>query len=105
MVEKIIRAKTNTKQEGRKMTESTMRLQHFAWQCYSIAMQEPNGKTVRYTPCQGTLVSVEIVPSMGASNEREWDQVTMNGKSVGNRSGAVTEFAKIVAESKPEITF
>lgn len=88
------------------MSKSKLSLRIFANQIAKIMMQEPDGKTTTYCPCDGVKAKVEIVLKTlsGKPYEfRDCDQVRINDACVGNRYGAIQEFTNMVIEANPEV--
>ena len=54
-------------------------------------------------PCNGVQAKVKIVRR--DPNDSINDECWINGKSVGNRCGAVTEFTNLVNQVQPAIDF
>lgn len=79
-----------------------MRLSIFTYHVQSIATTPAPAK-FSLGPCDGVLAEVEITPAPNGLDTPVWDQVTINGKSAGNRSGGVKAFTELVAQVKPEI--
>lgn len=58
------------------------------------------------TPVPGVVARVVIEPSgTEDSGNSVWDQVWINGKHCGNRSGGIDHFTNLVNDAKPEIDF
>ncbi len=82
---------------------SQLRLRIFAGHLYAICMTPAPAKFT-LCPCEGVEAKIEIESATGElAGLREWDQVTINGKQVGNRSGASIEFAAMVHATNPTI--
>lgn len=79
-----------------------MRLSIFAYHVQTIATTPAPAK-FSLGPCDGVLAEVEITPAPNGLDTPVWDQVKINGKHAGNRSGGVKDFCALVAAQKPEI--
>ena len=77
---------------------AAVRLRILASHVYAICALKP-GETVTLYTCGGVRAEVKCEPAAGdLAGQWEWDQITINGFSVGNRSGACVELAKMVHE-------
>lgn len=72
-----------------------IRLRIFAYHVYTLAISPP-GSTFGLNPCNGVSVQVRIEKSQKSPNDREWDQVYIEEKLVGNRHAAVRRFTEMV---------
>jgi len=74
-----------------------IRLRIFAYHVQCLAT-EPPGSKFGLGPCDGVNVEVTIEKAQTPelAEDRAWDQVTFDGKPVGNRSGAIKTFAELV---------
>lgn len=72
-----------------------MRLQILAHHVQQIAT-EPIGTEFTLSPCDSVRVKVAILSE---------DNVRINGRWAGNRSGAIQEFIRIVDSAQPKIEF
>jgi len=75
-----------------------LRLRIFAYHVQLISRRL--GRFTVYPMSSNHAYDVNITAS---DNGREWDQVTINGKWCGNRSGGVTEFSRLVMLENPTI--
>ncbi len=69
---------------------------------YHISCLSTDTGSFGLSPCEGVNAEVEIIPAGG---DRFDDEVTLNGKSCGNRSGGIREFTKMVGAAAPEVVF
>lgn len=81
---------------------SKMRMDIFAYHIQSIALDTGHFKL---HPCDGVVADVNITPTPMSESGSIWDNVTINGKSYGNRAGGIKAFVKMVGEVNPDISY
>jgi len=74
-----------------------MRLYIFAYHVFQIASTTAPAEFTLH-PCDGVSAKVTIEPS---PNGHEWDAVTINSKSCGNRHGGIKAFTEMVQAVNP----
>lgn len=88
-------------------TRAPARLHIIAYHIGRLMTANPNEK-FQLSPCDGMYVDVRFEkskpePSMTEQDQRIWDTVYLNGKSCGNRCGAVKQYVNMITKIDPTI--